>query len=76
VEGQDDGKNTAFAQLALDVDAAAVLADDLVDDAEADAGAGDATGFGAAGAVEAVKDALEVVGIHAHAAVADGDVEF
>ena len=50
-----------------------MLAGDGADQEEAEAGAADARGVAAGDAVEALEDALELVGGDAYAAVGDGE---
>ena len=54
---------------------AAVLAGDGADEEEADAGALDADGVAAGDAVEALEDALELVGREADAGIGDGECD-
>src|SRR5438270_90503 len=73
--GQLDAEGGAFSLLALDLDAAAVGLDDALGDGEPQAGAFGVAGEQVVGAIEALEDALALVGADADAVVGhlDGD---
>jgi hypothetical protein len=73
---QDEGESGALVGSGDDVDAAAVEGHHFADDGEADAGAGLAGGFGAAGAVELAEQVLLFREVHADALVLDGNAGF
>src|SRR6185437_7483900 len=70
---QVDGEDRALAQLALDVECAAVVAHDVLDDGEAEPGAAQLARAGGIDAVEALGEPRQVLARDALAMVADGD---
>ena len=74
--GEGEGEGDGGAEVGAGAgggDAAAVLAGDGADEEEAEAGALDADSVAAGDAVEALEDALELVGGDADAGVGDGE---
>ena len=73
--GQREVEVSAVAQFAFGPDASAVGLDDVLDDGQAQAGAAGLAGAGFVNAVEALEDAVEVLGGDAGAEVLDGELD-
>src|SRR5262249_35738371 len=72
---QPQGEGRSDADRGVDVDAAAVVDRDVLDDGEAEPGATGVPRAGLVGAVEPFEDAVEVLGRDADALVADRDID-
>src|ERR1039458_259308 len=75
-QGQREVEGCAGAEFAFGPDAAAVGQDDVLDDGQAEAGAAGLAGACFVDAVEALEDAIEVLGGDAGAEVLDGEFDF